>query len=110
MRQIKGIIGIYSRQARDQINKAGERFLARQGIQSISPELFACIDELIKNAVKANYKFLLLRERIEEELHRLWPDKSDNDIRDDISDLIKIPDSFNRLADEIGRASCRERV
>lgn len=103
MRQIKGIIGIYSRQARDQINKAGERFLARQGIQSISPELFACIDELIKNAVKANYKFLLLRERIEEELHRLWPDKSDNDIRDDINDLIKIPDSFNRLADDILR-------
>lgn len=101
MRQIKGIIGIYSRQARDQISEAGHKFLARGGLGSISQELFACLDELIKNAVKANYKFLLLRERIEKELQALWPEKSTVEIGEDISDIIKIPESFNRLAGDI---------
>lgn len=101
MRQIKGIIGIYSRRARDQINEAGTRFLARAGLEAISQELFACLDELIKNAVKANYKFLLLRERIENRLRQLHPGKSAEEIGADISDIIKIPEHFNRLAGDI---------
>lgn len=103
MRQIKGIIGIYSRQARDQINEAGKKFLARIGIENISTEIFACIDELIKNAVKANYKYLLLRERIESHLGHLTPGKSAEEIEKDISDIIKIPERFNRLATDILR-------
>jgi hypothetical protein len=101
MRQIKGITGIYSRKVRDHVNDAGKKILVREGLEIILPEFFACVDELIKNAVKANYKFLLLRERMENELQMLWPDKNSREIKEDIDDLIKIPESFNRLAEEV---------
>jgi hypothetical protein len=101
MPQIKGFIRIYSRKARDQIIQTGKRFLARNGLEVLTDELFACVDELIKNAVKSNYKFLLLRERISEKFLQLWPEKSPEEIEEDISDLIKIPESFNRIAEEI---------
>ncbi|MBN2158743.1 MAG: sensor histidine kinase [Spirochaetes bacterium] len=101
MRQVKGFIQIYSRQARDRVIEAGKKFLAVEGLEILSSELFACVDELIKNAVKANYKFLLLRERIIEKFRQLWPDKTEREIEEDISDLIKIPGGFNRLAEEI---------
>jgi hypothetical protein len=101
MRQVKGFIQIYSRQARDQIIEVGKKFLAGAGLEILSSELFACVDELIKNAVKANYKFLLLREKMHTTIRQLWPDKSPEEIEEDIDDLIKIPESFNRLAEEI---------
>jgi hypothetical protein len=101
MQQIKGFIRIYSRQARDQIIQMGKKFLARNGLEVLADELFACVDELIKNAVKSNYKFLLLRERIWEQLRQLWPEKSPDEIEEDINDLIKIPESYNRIAEEI---------
>jgi ribosome-associated translation inhibitor RaiA len=101
MRQVKGFIQIYSRQARDRVIEAGKKFLASAGLEILSSELFACVDELIKNAVKANYKFLLLRERIIEKFRQLWPDKTDREIEEDISDLIKMPGGFNRLAEEV---------
>ena len=63
MHQVKGFIQIYSKKARDQVTDAGQKFLGRAGLDVIWPELFACVDELIKNAVKANYKFLLVREQ-----------------------------------------------
>jgi hypothetical protein len=101
MRQVKGFIQIYSKKARDQVTVAGHTFLGRAGLDVIWPELFACVDELIKNAVKANYKFLLLREQIAGTFRTLWPDKSHADIDEDIRDVIKAPESFNRIAGEI---------
>lgn len=101
MRQITGFIQSYSRKARDQIIEAGRKILREACIEGIDNELFACVDELIKNAVKANYKFLLLREKIAENFKRIWPHKSDAEIEQDINDLLKFPESFNRLAVEI---------
>lgn len=101
LRQTKGYIQIYSRKARDQIIKAGQKFLEEAGLGMLSSELFACVDELIKNAVKANYKFLLIRERIFEQYRQTWPDKSDAEIDTDINDIVKFPESFNHLAEDI---------
>jgi hypothetical protein len=101
MSQIKGFIQAYSRRARDLIIEAGQKVLLEAGIEGLGTELFACVDELIKNAVKANYKFLLLRERITENFRKLWPDKTPAEIAEDIDDLIKLPESFNRLAIEV---------
>jgi hypothetical protein len=101
MRQIKGYIQIYSKKARDQVTEAGQKFLGTAGLDIIWPELFACVDELIKNAVKANYKFLLLKEKIAHQFMQLWPDKSHIDIEEDIRDIIKMPESFNRVAGEV---------
>ena len=101
MHQVKGFIQIYSKKARDQVTDAGQKFLGRAGLDVIWPELFACVDELIKNAVKANYKFLLVREQIADRLREQWPEKSHADIDEDIRDVIKTPESFNDFAGEV---------
>ncbi|OHD68577.1 MAG: hypothetical protein A2W19_12360 [Spirochaetes bacterium RBG_16_49_21] len=101
MHQVKGFIQIYSRQARDRIVDVGKRFLAQEGLEEISSELFACVDELIKNAVKSNYKFILIRERIFEKYKETWPEKTPSDIDEDINDIVKVPESFNHLAEDI---------
>lgn len=101
MRQIKGFIQIYSRQTRDRIVEAGQAILRQAGLEVLSTELFACVDELIKNAVKANYKYLLLREQIHERFRQIWPDKTEREIDEDIDDLVRLPERFNRIAGEI---------
>jgi hypothetical protein len=101
MRQIKGFIQIYSRRARDRIVEAGLSTLRQAGLENLSSELFACVDELIKNAVKSNYKYLLLRDEIHSKFGLIWPDKTEGEIDEDIDDLVKIPDRFNRIAEEI---------
>ncbi len=101
MRQIKGFIQIYSRQARDRIVEAGLAILRQAGLESLSSELFACVDELIKNAVKSNYKYLLIREKIHARFRQIWPDKTGKEIDEDIDDLVRIPDRFNHIAEEI---------
>ena len=100
-KQIKGYIQVYSRNARDRIIAAGEKFLNEAGLGRLSTELFACVDELIKNAVKANYKFLLIRERIFELYRQTWPGKSDSEIEADLNDIVKFPESFNHLAEDV---------
>jgi hypothetical protein len=101
MRQVKGFIQIYSRKSRDSIIAVGDRFLESAGLKTMSAELFACVDELIKNAVKSNYKFILIRERIFEKYREAWPDKTDSEIDEDINDIMKVPESFNHLAEDI---------
>jgi hypothetical protein len=101
MRQVKGFIQIYSRKSRDQIIAVGDKFLEKAGLKRISTELFACVDELIKNAVKSNYKFILIRERIFKKYREAWPEKTDSEIDEDINDIVKVPESFNHLAEDI---------
>ncbi len=101
MRQVKGFIQIYSRQARDRIIKAGQKVLKQAGLEVLSSELFACVDELIKNAVKANYKYILLRELICDRFACIWPEKTPDDNNEDIDDLIRMPERFDRIAEEI---------
>lgn len=101
MHQVKGFIQVYSKKARDQITTAGQRFLARAGLDIIWPELFACVDELIKNAVKANYKFLLLREHMVDTIGKYRPDKSHAEIEEDMRNIIREPESFNDLAVDV---------
>ncbi|TFH40687.1 MAG: phosphatase PAP2 family protein, partial [Chrysiogenales bacterium] len=101
MRQVKGFIQIYSRQARDRIIKAGQKVLKQAGLEVLSSELFACVDELIKNAVKANYKYILLRELICDRFACILPEKTPDDNNEDIDDLIRMPERFDRIAEEI---------
>lgn len=101
MQQVKGFIQIYSKKARDQVTEAGQKFLARAGLETIWPELFACVDELIKNAVKANYKFLLLREHMIDTIRQSRPDKSHTEIEEDIRCIIRTPENFNEIAGEV---------
>jgi len=67
-KKVTGIIQIYSKKARDQIFGIGKKFATEAGISGVADDVFACVDELIKNAVKANYKFLLVVDKISSNL------------------------------------------
>ncbi len=101
MRQVKGFIRVYSRKARDEIVQAGERILTPERLEALTPDLFACVDELIKNAVKSNYKYLLLRQSMLARLSQMRPDKSAEEINININTLMKHGENFNRMAEEI---------
>lgn len=60
-----GLLRLYSPRAKEIIRARLESFLAGYGAESYSDNLLTCVDELLKNGVKANYKYALIREEIE---------------------------------------------
>ncbi len=100
-RKLTGYIHSYSKKTRDMVSAAAEKFLVRAGIDELSANLFSCVDELVKNAVKANYKFLLIRDRIYHKLSEQFPDKSSDNIINEIDDLVKVQESFDHIANDI---------
>jgi len=99
--KITGYIQTYSFKARDKIIEAGMQFLKAAGLESLSSELFSCVDELIKNAVKANYKFLLIRDGIFDSIQNNNPGKKDSEIELEIGEIIKDQKKFDSMAAEI---------
>jgi hypothetical protein len=100
-KKVTGIIQVYSRKARDQIFGIGLKFSQDAGITGVTEDLFACVDELIKNAVKANYKFLLVVERIAQNLQQQNGEKSREQIQKDIFGILKDKQTYDRMASEI---------
>lgn len=100
-KKVTGIIQIYSKKARDQIFGIGLKFAKEAGIPEVTEDLFACVDELIKNAVKANYKFLLVVEKIAEKLQKKYPGKTPEQIKQQIFDILKDRQTYDRMASEI---------
>ncbi|HPU88326.1 MAG TPA: hypothetical protein PL088_08030 [Spirochaetota bacterium] len=100
-KKVTGIIRVYSRKARDQIVGIGSEFFNEAGIADCAEDVFACVDELIKNAVKANYKFLLIMDRIQEDLIRDNPGRDADDIKRQTYDIIKDKKMFDRIASRI---------
>jgi hypothetical protein len=99
--KVSGIIQVYSKQARDQITTIGLDFLRKAQITDCAEDIFACVDELIKNSVKANYKFLLIVEKLHEKLSHENPGKPSGEIDKIINDLIKNKDNFDKIALDI---------
>ncbi len=100
-KQVTGIIQIYSKKSRDQISRIGERIAGSVGLAAITDDVTSCVDELIKNAVKANYKFLLILDRITGKIKARHPEKDVSEIKQEIYDLIKDKDAYDELAAEI---------
>ena len=73
---IEGHIQIYSMKARDRMVDVSRKFLNRLGLVEILDDLFSCVDELIKNAVKANYKYILLKDKVIEQITKSNQEKS----------------------------------
>jgi uncharacterized secreted protein with C-terminal beta-propeller domain len=100
-KKVTGIIQIYSKKARDQVFGIGLKFAKEAGIPEVTEDLFACVDELIKNAVKANYKFLLVVDKIAGQLLKKNPDKTPDQIKQNIFDILKDRQTYDRLASQI---------
>jgi len=100
-KKVTGIIQIYSKKARDQIFNIGKKFALDAGITEMVEDIFACVDELIKNAVKANYKFLLVVEKISENLKKQYRDMSPQEVQKHIFEILKDKQTYDRMASEI---------
>jgi hypothetical protein len=100
-KKISGHIFTYSRKARDIISSISGKYLRDFGIDGISINLFTCVDELIKNAVKANYKFILIYEAIYEKLRECYPDRPVAEIEEEIAGILKVQDSYDHIARDI---------
>ena len=99
--KITGYIYSYSRKARDIVIQSAEHFLLRFDIIGISACLFSCVDELVKNAVKANYKFIIIFDEIYKNMRENYPEKTSEEIKKEISDILKVQESFDHMANEI---------
>jgi hypothetical protein len=60
----KAVVKTYNKNAREHIHGLLRDYLVDAGVVEYTDALLACVDELIKNAVKANYKFVLVRDEI----------------------------------------------
>ena len=97
-KKVTGIIQIYSRKARDQIFGIGEKYSRAAGLEFLTEDIFSCVDELIKNSVKANYKFLLIFDTITAALKEKHPEKTIDQIREELFEIIKDKEAYDTLA------------
>lgn len=96
--RITGIIRHYTRKARDQIYNAGLAIFKAAGVEQYLDDIGACVDELIKNAVKANYKHLLIVEALQRQFRLQYKDKSETQVQEYIKDILKDKIQFDTLA------------
>ena len=87
-KKVTGIIQTYSRKAREQIMLVGLDFLKEVGLERYVDDIFSCVDELIKNAVKANYKFALIVEKMAERIRAEEPGLSEPQVRQKINAIL----------------------
>lgn len=100
-KRISGIIQTYSRKAREQILLIGGDFFKEVGIERHMDDVFSIVDELIKNAVKANYKFVLIIEKLSEQIKAENPSFSDSDVRNRINQILKDKPLYDNAADSV---------
>ncbi|HMB19833.1 MAG TPA: hypothetical protein VKQ10_02095 [Spirochaetota bacterium] len=100
-KKITGIIQSYSTRARDKIFNLGATIFTEAGLSAYVDDIFACADELIKNAVKANYKFLLIKDALYRQFTQQYQEKSHQEIEDYLDNLLKDKTQFDTLADII---------
>ncbi|MGL4370497.1 MAG: hypothetical protein ACRCUT_12620, partial [Spirochaetota bacterium] len=100
-KKVTGIIQTYSRKAREQIVLVGTDFFKEVGIDQYIEDVFPCVDELIKNAVKANYKFALILEEMAEKVRNENPSFSDEAVRRKINDIVKNKELYDSVAIEL---------
>lgn len=99
--RITGQIQAYSKKTREELIKLGEYVFKTAGIESVFREVYSCIDELVKNAVKANYKFILIIEYLEKKIKKTNPDFSDEKIRELVNLIVKNRSEYDREAEKI---------
>lgn len=100
-RKVTAVIQTYSRKAREMITSLVSDSLGEVGIEKYASDVLACMDELIKNAIKANYKFVLILEGIGERLLTEKPGMSTDEIQQRITEILKEKQYYDALAEEL---------
>jgi len=100
-KKVTGIIQTYSRKARDSIMFVGDEFFREAGLEKYLDDVFACVDELIKNAVKANYKFVLILEKLADQIRDENPGIGEDEIYSRMNTIIRDKARYDKVAEEI---------
>ncbi len=58
------IINTYNKKAKENIHQLLVEYLEEAGAVECTDALLTCVDELVKNAIKANYKYLIIRKEL----------------------------------------------
>ena len=96
--RITGIIRHYTKKARDQIYEAGLKIFKLAGVEQYLDDIGACVDELIKNAVKANYKHLLIVDALQRQFQTQYKEKTEEQVKEYINNILKDKIQFDTLA------------
>jgi hypothetical protein len=100
-KKIIGMINVYSRRTRDQLMALFTNFINRAGIDRSAGEIYSCVDELIKNAVKANYKFVLILDKMYQIIKEQDPSLSDKEVKSQIDEIVRHKEKYDKMADKI---------
>ncbi len=100
-REVTGYIQFYSRKGRERIVDNARRIIEEDGIADIREDLLAIVDELIKNAIKANYKFLLLRNHLHKSVIMKNPMLAPAGIERAVEDILADTKAYNEKARDI---------
>ena len=60
-----GYVRLYSPRAKETIRSILEKHLDKYSVSKFTDNILTCVDELVKNGLKANYKYALIREKLE---------------------------------------------
>lgn len=102
-RKVSTVINIYSKKVKDQIVELCRNFFGREGLEYLVGDVFQCVDELIKNSIKANYKFIMVLSKLYDKHMLDQPDADEKTLNEQINNLIKDKSSFDIIAPEIYR-------
>ncbi|MBN1499637.1 MAG: hypothetical protein JW982_05760 [Spirochaetes bacterium] len=100
-KKVSGEIQIYSKKARTQIVEIGKNIFSQSGLDRYFNDVVACVDELIKNAVKANYKFVLISNKIFENVVDENPGISESEAWEKVYEIIRNKEEYDRLSANI---------
>ncbi len=98
--EVNGKIQSYTMQERDSLIDSTNKVLEHAGIGPLSEDIFSCVDELIKNSVKANYKFILIREYIMSKIIEDFPKLTLEEYEEIFNEMTFTRISFDTLAVE----------
>ncbi|MDA3899353.1 MAG: hypothetical protein PF637_02405 [Spirochaetes bacterium] len=102
-RKVSTVINIYSKKVKDQIVELCRNFFGKEDLEFLVGDVFQCVDELIKNSIKANYKFILVLNKLYDKHLLDQPDADEDTLNSQINTLIKDKSSFDIIAPEIYR-------
>ena len=100
-RKLTGHIFTYSKKARDRIIETTNKFLQPYNVNEIKSDIIMIIDELVKNAIKANYQYLLLKDKIHDRIKYKSPDLTESQIDERIKEITKDQNIYDQMFEDI---------
>ena len=103
--EVKGKIDTYNMEERTSLIEAARGVMDHAGISTFLSDILSCVDELIKNSVKANYKFILIREYIMDKICEDFPQLPKEEQLDLFREMAFTRISFDTMAVEFMQGS-----